>query len=101
MQFEQPPRLGTHGSVSSRAKDIAFRVATVIIGAVALTGALVLSLAFFVVILAALVVFGGYFWWKTRDLRRQVRQQMQEQTRAPAAPQGDIIEGVVISREER
>lgn len=100
MQYEQPQRLGNSGGVGSRAKNVAYRVFAVITGAAALVGALVLSVAFFVVILAVLLIFGSYFWWKTREVRRQVREQMQQRVREPG-PQGDVIEGVVISREER
>jgi Flp pilus assembly protein TadB len=63
--------------------------------------AVVVALVFSVVLLAALLavglIAGGYIWWRTRALRRQLREQMAAaQARAAAAqpqPQGDIIEG--------
>jgi threonine/homoserine/homoserine lactone efflux protein len=41
-------------------------------GAVGLVLALAFSLVLFTVLLAAGVVFGGWFWWKTRALRKQL-----------------------------
>lgn len=38
---------------------------------------------------------GGYLWWQTRELRRQMRARMQPQPQAG----GEVIEGEVISQE--
>lgn len=60
---------------------------------------LVFGLMFSVVVLAGLVAAGlavwAYLWWKTRDLRRAMRE-------APVArrPGGDIIEGEAVVVEE-
>lgn len=60
---------------------------------------LVLGLMFSVVVLVALVAVGlavwAYLWWKTRELRRAMRE-------APVGrrPGGDIIEGEAIVVEE-
>jgi hypothetical protein len=40
---------------------------------------------------------GGYLWWQTRELRRQMRARMQEQSHP--RPSGRIIEGEVLSQE--
>jgi len=53
--------------------------------------ALMFSALLFAVIAVVVVVAGGYLWWKTRDLRKQMREQFQEQ---PSG--GVIIEGTVI-----
>ncbi|MFO1415056.1 MAG: hypothetical protein U1F10_14350 [Burkholderiales bacterium] len=45
-------------------------VVGVVAGAVGLVAAFALSIVLFSVLLVAGVVFGGWFWWKTRDLRR-------------------------------
>jgi hypothetical protein len=89
-------RIAYQGSAISRAKQVAFKVVVVLGAAVALASAFVLSLAFLAIGLAVVLVFGGYLWWKTRDLRKQMRARMQ-----PQAPSGRIIEGEVISRDER
>lgn len=61
-------------------------------GIVLLAGTLALSL--FVIAAGALAatVAGGYLWWKTRELRRQIREQSQG---------GRIIEGEVIRDDRR
>lgn len=71
-------------------KLLAFIVGTIL---------LVLGLMFSVVVLAGLVAVGlavwAYLWWKTRDLRRAMRE-------APVdrRPGGDIIEGEAVVVEE-
>ncbi len=76
--------------------------------AVLTTAALVvLGLMFSVVIFTVIAVAGltawGYLWWKTRGLRRQLREQMSTQTMGgmvneAEAYKGEIIEGVVIRK---
>ena len=73
---------------------------------------LVLGFMFSLLFLAAAAVVGvlglGYLWWKSRALRKQVREQMDDTaqygsvtpTADGKAPEGEIIEGVII-REER
>ena len=60
-----------------------------------LASAFAISLVFIVIALAVVLVFGGYLWWKTRELRRQVHERMQSQS----MPGGEIIEGEVIEGE--
>jgi O-antigen/teichoic acid export membrane protein len=100
MQFDQERlRLGQHRSVNSRALDVMVKVAAVAAGAILLVSALVLSIVFVLGALAVLLVVGGYFWWKTREVRKQMREHVRTQTRTqmrrPSA-QGDVIEGVVV-----
>lgn len=62
-----------------------------------LTGAILLILGFLfsVVVLAVIAVLGlavgGYLWWKTRTLRRAMREQ---------APYGQVIDGEAVVVEE-
>jgi membrane protein implicated in regulation of membrane protease activity len=72
-------------------RNLVARIITIVTGAVLFAGAFVVSVVFFAVILAVAVVLGSYFLWKTRDLRKQMRQQSGER---------DVIEGTVISSEE-
>ena len=88
-------RIDYRGTVISRAKQLAFKAVIVLGGVVALASAFVLSLVFVAIALAAVLVAGGYLWWKTRDLRRQMRAHVQAQPRAG----GVVIEGEVISSE--
>jgi hypothetical protein len=59
--------------------------------------AFVLSLVFLAIGLAVVMTVGGYMWWQTRELRRQMRARTQEQSRPWSA--GDVIEGEVITPE--
>ncbi len=71
------------------ATGVLSRIVGVVIGAVALVFALLFSVALFV----ALAVVGlgafGYLWWKTRAVRRAMREQQQSQG-------GRIIESTEI-----
>lgn len=65
--------------------------------------ALMFSVAFFAVILTVGAVVGGYFWWKTRAIRKQMREdiaRMREaqarQNSGDAKREGLVIEGEVI-----
>lgn len=76
--------------------------------AIAAGGLLVLGLMFSVVIVAVAVVggllFWGVMWWKTRELRRRMREQMDNPMQTPfgdvPASGGRIIEGEVIRSEQ-
>ena len=76
------------------------QVLTAILGVLVLAGALMFSLVFFAVIAVAGLILWGWFWWKTRALRRQIREQIQAQSvdapdLGPMA-EGEVIEGEVI-----
>ena len=69
-------------------------------------GFLVLAFMFSLVALAVIAVAGlglwGWLWWKTRAIRKQMREQMSEQApAASAARDGFIIEGEVIREESQ
>ena len=92
---EPRARIGDRGSAISRAKQLALKTVIVLGGAVMLASAFAISLVFLAIGLVVVLTFGGYLWWQTRDLRRQMRARMQSQSR----PTGEIIEGEVISQE--
>ena len=76
------------------------QVLTALVGLGALILGLMFSAVFFVVLAVAGLILWGYFWWKTRALRRQIREQMAAQASQgfakptpDPAPGGDIIEG--------
>lgn len=66
-----------------------------VLGVVAGAALLVLGLMFSVVLLAVLVVAGlaawAYFWWKTRELRKAMRER---------PPDGHVIDGEAVIVEE-
>jgi FtsH-binding integral membrane protein len=88
-------RIGFRGNAISRAKHLAVKALVVLGCAVMLASAFVVSLVFVAIGLAVVLIFCGYLWWKTRELRRQMHARMQEQSQ----PVGEVIEGEVISRE--
>ncbi len=96
---ESRARIGHRGNAISRAKHLALKVLIVLCGAVVLASAFVLSVVFVAIALAAFVVVGGYLWWQTRELRRQIRARMQERPLDGEVIEGEVIEGEVISRE--
>lgn len=71
-----------------------------LIGFMIMAVVLVLGLMFSVVLLAGMLVIGlgafGYFWWKTRELRKK----MKEQAAAQAFRDGTIIEGEAVIVED-
>lgn len=73
---------------------------TAIVGVLALGAALMFSLVFFAVLAVVGLVFWAYFWWKTRAVRKQIREQMANREFTPAAPQSaasdDVIEGEAV-----
>jgi Flp pilus assembly protein TadB len=92
---ESRARIGYRGSAVSRAKHLAMKALVVLGGAVMLASAFVFSLIFVAIALVVVLTIGGYLWWQTRDLRRQMRARMQGQPQSA----GDVIEGEVISPE--
>jgi O-antigen/teichoic acid export membrane protein len=98
MHLDEPrARIGYRGGAISRAKQFALKGLVVLGGALALAGAFVLSVVFLAIGLAVVLTVGGYLWWKTRELRRQMRARMQEQSQPWS--DGNVIEGEVISQE--
>ena len=55
------------------------RIVGVVVGVIALGLALMFSAVVFVVLAIAGLALWGYFWWKTRALRRQMQEQMRAQ----------------------
>jgi hypothetical protein len=96
MHLEEPrARIGHRGNAVSRAKQLALKSLIVVGGALTLAGAFVISLAFVAIGMVVVLTVGGYLWWKTRELRRQIRAGMQSQSQPRST--GRIIEGEVIS----
>ena len=96
MQLDEPrARIGYRDTTISRVKLLAVKAFVVVAGVLTLASAFVLSLVFVAIGLVAVLGVGGYLWWKTRDLRRQMRERMQEPLQARYAD--DVIEGEVIS----
>lgn len=101
MQFDDKgPKLDYNRSGSSGAMGLVAKVLTVVGGAIVLVSALALSVLFFAVLIVIGAFIGGYLWWKTREIRKQIRTQFSSnQTGRGASFDGEIIEGEVIHSE--
>jgi hypothetical protein len=98
MHIDQPSaRIGHRGAAISRARDLALKAVLVVGGALTVVSAFVVSVVFFAVGFAVVLTVGGYLWWKTRELRKQLRARMQDQSHAPST--GRVFEGEVIPPE--
>ena len=76
-------------------------VVTLVVFALAMTFSVVL----FAVVASIGLLVWGYLWWKTRDLRKAMREHVRTQQEAagraggataPAAGRGEVLEGEVI-----
>lgn len=74
-----------------------------LLAGVAGAGIFVLALMFSVVLFAVVATVGlavwGWVWWKTRDLRKQMREQMERQRQGQGASAEPGAEGLVIEGE--
>lgn len=95
IKFMFPPSSGRPAGVGQR-----------LLAFVALAAVVVLALMFSLVLLPFIVLGGAYLWWKTRAVRRQLRemqaqmQRMQQDLQRDGMAAGEVIEGEVI-REHR
>ena len=71
-------------------KNLLTRILAVVIGLALFVGAFLFSVVLFAAAFAVGVLVWGYVLWKTRHLRRQAPQRMDDR---------DVIEGTVISSE--
>ncbi|MBL8534851.1 MAG: hypothetical protein JNL33_13450 [Betaproteobacteria bacterium] len=103
----------------ARGKGIVGTLLTVILGAVAIVGAVLFSVVILAVALVVGAVLVGYFWWRTRHVRKQLREHMARQQaaqaaaaagsaesphpdgKAPAQAGGTVIEGEFVREPER
>ena len=74
------------------------RIVGILLYAAALVVALMFSAVFFVVLAVAALVLWGWFWWKTRALRRAMQEQMKHSQGFERAPRrvpddGEVIDG--------
>jgi hypothetical protein len=69
-------RGGLFDSLRARAAGPIGRVLAVVAGSLVLVAALFVSAVVFSVLLVVGAVAGGWFWWKTRGLRREIRERL-------------------------
>lgn len=91
-QNDDRPQLAWGGRhFGLRRPGLLTRILAFAAGVVVLAAAVAISIVVFAVVLAALLLFGIYVWWKTRDLRRQMRAQRAD---------NDVIEGEFIRKDD-
>ena len=78
---------GRQASFHVRARGLMGKLLMFAAGAVVLVAAFMVSLVVFAVALMVGLLVIAYLWWKTRELRRQIREQR---------PGGRVIEGEAI-----
>jgi len=76
---------------STNAQSLPAKVLTFALAAVLLVVAFMFSLLVFAILVTVGLLVWGYLWWKTRELRRQMREQ---------PPGGRVIEGEAIRDDE-
>lgn len=73
------------------------KILTLVVGALLLVAAFMFSLLILAVAIIVGLMVWGYFWWKTREIRRVMREQ---HPREQPPPGGHVIEGEVIVVDE-
>jgi uncharacterized protein HemX len=113
MQFEkQQEKLRQSGATMRAAPpSLLTKMLAAVVGAALLVVGFAVSLVMLAVVLGACIVIGGFAWWKTRDLRKQLREQAiraqqthEQQVRERAGQRmdiGDVIEDVEFHDENR
>jgi hypothetical protein len=80
-------------------RSLAARIAGAVFAVFAIGVALMFSVVIFAGLALAALSFWGWFWWKTRALRRRVREEMRAQ--GFGTPDGaDVIEGEAVRVDE-
>ena len=88
---ERSTLTGSDARLSASAPSLLLTVLTFASTAVLLVAAFTFSLLVLAILAIVGVLVWGYLWWKTRDLRRQIREQ---------PPGGRVIEGEAICEDE-
>jgi hypothetical protein len=90
IQYSAPGRGRRAGWLRSRAAGPIGRALALITGAFVLVAALFVSAIVFSVLLVVGVVAGGWFWWKTRALRKDLGERLAQMQRMTAGPSPDL-----------
>jgi hypothetical protein len=95
---DRPQLSHRDGRAGARGPSLLTKVLAFAGGALVLAGTIAISIVVFAIALAGILVFGIYLWWKTRDLRKQLRAGVQEST---VLQEGNVIEGEVVRESTR
>ena len=95
-------RVSYRGQPPGKPPTVLQKVLAVIVGAGVLAAALLFSVVVLAVVVTVGVIGGGYLWWRTRAVRRQLREQVAAMQATAAEAQaraedqrsaGEIIDG--------
>lgn len=78
--------------INGKPASLMQRIATTIIAVASLVFFAFFGVAIFLIGLAIALVFGGYFWWKIRKVRKQMEEGLR-QAQAQGAMNGDNLSG--------
>ena len=113
MQFDKRQERLRHSGATIRPgpPSLLAKVLAAVIGSALLVVGFAVSLVMLAVVLGAGIVIGGFVWWKTRDLSKQLREQAmraqekheQQVCKRPGqrVDIGDVIEDVEFHDENR
>ena len=110
IHLSSPQRGRPNGSLRLGPPGPLGRALTIIAGGLVLVAGLFVSAVIFSVLLVVGVVAGGWFWWKTRALRRQLGERMAQMQRMQAGqrpgdavrdPSGEVLDGDFIQEGDR
>ena len=81
----------SQGDANAKPPGLLGKMVGVFVGAIALVLAFMFSVVALAVVSVIVLIIVGYLWWKTRDLRRQMREH---------PPGGRVIDGDAINDRE-
>jgi biopolymer transport protein ExbB/TolQ len=77
-------------------RSLAARIVAAVLGVFVFGAAMMFSALVFVGLVLAGLVFWAYFWWKTRALRRTMREEMRAREHRGQAGGANVIEGEAV-----
>ena len=93
-----------HASLGGQPQGPLAKVAAFVVGTALLVVGFMFSLVALAVLAVGAVLIGGWLWWKTRAVRRQIEEQLAQQPSfQPDEPvfDGRIIEGEAVRETEQ
>ncbi|MCX7195908.1 MAG: hypothetical protein NTV37_08540 [Proteobacteria bacterium] len=81
--------------ITTKSSNLLSKVAKIVVSVALIGLALMFSALLLMVILTVGALAWGYLWWRTRDLRKQMR----KHPPGDIVVEGEVIEGEVIRRE--
>ena len=81
--------------ITTKSPNLLNKVAKIVVSVVLIGLALMFSALLLMVIVTVGAMAWGYLWWRTRDLRKQMR----KHSPSEVVDAGEVIEGEVIRRE--